>query len=147
MLTTFFPQVTYHIENFIEKNNDSLTQDLKNLMIGSDSQFVRDIFAVGEQKNPIAKAMRGRKALGGGGGGGGSNRSRGTIASKFKKQLGQLHDTLMSTSPHYVRCIKPNKVKEKHNYDAPMVLTQLLYSGVLETVRIRRQVNASYHYG
>jgi myosin heavy subunit len=35
--------------------------------------------------------------------------------------------------------VKPNKLKRSGVYDFPMVLAQLLYAGVLETVRIRRQ--------
>lgn len=62
-----------------------------------------------------------------------------TIGAKFKHQLGDLNDTLLQTSPHYVRCIKPNSLKAKHNFDNRRILDQLLYSGVLETVRIRRQ--------
>jgi hypothetical protein len=81
----------------------------------------------------------------------------------------------MATTPHYVRCVKPNKMKSPSLFDARMILDQLLYrsgalvtlcdlavclllsfaagavivfllvcrqcgcSGVLETVRIRRQ--------
>ncbi|RYG56027.1 hypothetical protein EON66_03890 [archaeon] len=35
--------------------------------------------------------------------------------------------------------VKPNKLKRPDTFDNPMILAQLLYSGVLETVRIRRQ--------
>jgi hypothetical protein len=35
--------------------------------------------------------------------------------------------------------IKPNKIKSDSLFDHSMILAQLLYAGVLETVRIRRQ--------
>ncbi len=54
-------------------------------------------------------------------------RSINTIASTFKRQLSALEQTLLATTPHYVRCIKPNKVKGANRFDAPMILDQLLY--------------------
>ena len=46
--------------------------------------------------------------------------------------------TLNATHPHYVRCIKPNSLKIPSTFDADMVLAQLRYAGMLETIRIRR---------
>jgi hypothetical protein len=147
----FAGDVTYCVDGFIGKNNDALTADLQELMEGSDSEFVRLVFdddavesLLGDRSpavdSPVstpvvgAAASRGRS--------GSSKRTATgpqTIASKFKKQLAELNDTLMATSPHYVRCIKPNANKAAHDFDYRRILDQLLYSGVLETVRIRRQ--------
>jgi myosin-5 len=45
--------------------------------------------------------------------GGGSGQSRKvSLASQFRDQLGALMDTLNATSPHYIRCIKPNDHKQ-----------------------------------
>lgn len=38
------------------------------------------------------------------------------------------------------RCIKPNNQNEAENFDQDRVLTQLTYTGVIETTNIRRQV-------
>lgn len=40
----------------------------------------------------------------------------------------------------YIRCVKPNPDKERDRLDALEVLRQLQYSGMMETIRIRRQV-------
>ncbi len=46
---------------------------------------------------------------------------------------------LRSTSPHYIKCVKPNADKAPGLFDAHMVLEQLRYSGALEVVRIRQE--------
>lgn len=45
---------------------------------------------------------------------------------------------LDATDPSFIRCIQPNKRREPDNFDQAVVLTQLRYTGVLETIRIRR---------
>lgn len=44
----------------------------------------------------------------------------------------------MRSSPYFVRCIKPNKNKIPNNWNEEMIEQQLLYTGVLETIKIRR---------
>ena len=48
-------------------------------------------------------------------------------------------DMLWKTSPHYVKCIKPNNIKFPGGFSCELVRDQLMYSGVLEVVRIRQQ--------
>jgi myosin V len=43
---------------------------------------------------------------------------------------------LNSTTPHYVRCIKPNDLKAAFRFEAKRAVEQLRACGVLETVRI-----------
>lgn len=47
-----------------------------------------------------------------------------------------LMSTLNATTPHYVRCIKPNDTKESFDYNPVRVVQQLRACGVLETIRI-----------
>lgn len=45
---------------------------------------------------------------------------------------------MVSGSPQFVRCIKPNDSKSPHFFDKDKVVKQLRYTGVLETIRIRQ---------
>ncbi|PWA30523.1 hypothetical protein CCH79_00015367 [Gambusia affinis] len=56
--------------------------------------------------------------------------------SKFRQSLYLLMDTLNATSPHYVRCIKPNDSKAPFTLDPMRAVQQLRACGVLETIRI-----------
>ncbi len=58
------------------------------------------------------------------------------MASRFKRQLGDLMAALQTMQPHYVRCIKPNEGSTPGVLDRQYVLQQLRCGGVMEAVRI-----------
>lgn len=45
---------------------------------------------------------------------------------------------MVAGSPQFVRCIKPNELKEAKKFESTKVLKQLRFTGVLETIRIRQ---------
>lgn len=59
-----------------------------------------------------------------------------TVGSQFRDSLGLLMATLNSTTPHYVRCIKPNDDKQQFSFEPKRAIQQLRACGVLETIRI-----------
>ena len=59
-----------------------------------------------------------------------------TVGSQFRDNLNLLMTTLNATTPHYVRCIKPNDFKKAFDYNPQRAVQQLRACGVLETVRI-----------
>lgn len=61
-----------------------------------------------------------------------------TVGSQFRQQMNELMEELLTTTPHYVRCVKPNELRFAGGFNAGLIHTQLTYLGVLETVRIRR---------
>eukprot|EP01094_Clydonella_sp_ATCC50884_P021090 TRINITY_DN454_c0_g1_i4.p1 TRINITY_DN454_c0_g1~~TRINITY_DN454_c0_g1_i4.p1 ORF type:complete len:644 (+),score=334.07 TRINITY_DN454_c0_g1_i4:123-1934(+) len=61
-----------------------------------------------------------------------------TLGAQFKQQLTDLMAMLGSTEPYFIRCIKPNSHKKPNMLDQKMTYDQLLYAGMLETIRIRR---------
>ncbi|KNC72450.1 hypothetical protein SARC_14992 [Sphaeroforma arctica JP610] len=46
--------------------------------------------------------------------------------------------SLSAAAPFFIRCLKPNLTKQPDLFVSDFVHNQLLYSGMLETVRIRR---------
>ena len=46
--------------------------------------------------------------------------------------------SLNAAHPYFVRCIKPNNQKAPEQFEHRIVLNQLRYSGMMETVKIRR---------
>uniref|UniRef100_A0A673ZYY9 Myosin VC n=1 Tax=Salmo trutta TaxID=8032 RepID=A0A673ZYY9_SALTR len=64
---------------------------------------------------------------------------RTTVGEKFSSSLYLLMETLNATTPHYVRCIKPNEKKMPFDYDSKRVVQQLRACGVLETIHISAQ--------
>ncbi|KAG7245550.1 hypothetical protein CRUP_007635, partial [Coryphaenoides rupestris] len=52
--------------------------------------------------------------------------------------LHSLMATLSVSNPFFIRCIKPNMQKNPSIFDPEVVINQLRYSGMLETVKIRR---------
>ncbi|NXP82658.1 MYO1H protein, partial [Ramphastos sulfuratus] len=61
-----------------------------------------------------------------------------TVATQFKNSLTSLIEILMSKEPSYVRCIKPNELKEPGRFDDFLIRHQVKYLGLMEHLRVRR---------
>ncbi|GMN63257.1 hypothetical protein TIFTF001_032374 [Ficus carica] len=59
-----------------------------------------------------------------------------SVGARFKHQLQALMETLNSTEPHYIRCVKPNSLNRPQKFENLSILHQLRCGGVLEAVRI-----------
>jgi myosin X len=135
-------EVFYDINGLLEKNRDTFRDDILKVLKDSRSDFVYDLF---EHLTPGEASGGGGKAGKGMGRqptvikrGGRSSRKRATVSSQFKESLHSLMSTLGQANPYFIRCIKPNPDKAPNCFVPDMVLNQLKYSGMMETVRIRR---------
>ncbi|XP_054982407.1 unconventional myosin-IXb isoform X3 [Sorex araneus] len=61
-----------------------------------------------------------------------------SISAQFQASLNKLLETLGKAEPFFIRCIRSNAEKKELCFDEELVLQQLRYTGMLETVRIRR---------
>ncbi|XP_058981142.1 myosin-VIIa [Musca domestica] len=119
-LNHFAGVVFYDTSGFLEKNRDTFSPDLLHLVSQSSNKFLRQIFA---QDIEMGAETRKRTP---------------TLSTQFKKSLDALMKTLSSCQPFFIRCIKPNEVKRPMLFDRGLCCRQLRYSGMMETIRIRR---------
>ncbi|XP_044055843.1 unconventional myosin-IXa isoform X8 [Siniperca chuatsi] len=61
-----------------------------------------------------------------------------SISAQFQTSLTKLLETLNRAEPFFIRCIRSNAEKKEMHLDEALVVQQLRYTGMLETVRIRR---------
>ncbi|XP_077581041.1 unconventional myosin-X [Stigmatopora nigra] len=121
-------EVVYDVRGTLEKNRDTFRDDVLRLLRDSRSDLVYELFEHVPSRNEQDTLRNG---------GGGKHR-RPTVSSHFKDSLHSLMATLSTSNPFFIRCIKPNTHKSPDVFDPAVVLNQLRYSGMLETVKIRR---------
>uniref|UniRef100_A0A6I8NZB5 Myosin IXA n=1 Tax=Ornithorhynchus anatinus TaxID=9258 RepID=A0A6I8NZB5_ORNAN len=61
-----------------------------------------------------------------------------SISAQFQVSLNKLMETLGQAEPYFVKCIRSNAEKLPLRFSDSLVLRQLRYTGMLETVRIRQ---------
>ncbi|XP_036321270.1 myosin-VIIa [Rhagoletis pomonella] len=119
-LNHFAGVVFYDTSGFLDKNRDTFSPDLLHLVSQSSNKFLRQIF------NPdIEMGAETRKRTP-------------TLSTQFRKSLDALMKTLSTCQPFFIRCIKPNEMKRPMLFDRGLCCRQLRYSGMMETIRIRR---------
>ncbi|XP_048364354.1 unconventional myosin-X isoform X2 [Sphaerodactylus townsendi] len=119
-------EVQYDVRGILEKNRDTFRDDLLNLLQESSLDFIYDLF-----EHVLSRSSQDTLK-------GGSKRRKPTVSLHFRDSLHSLMATLSASNPFFVRCIKPNMHKMPDQFDQNVVLNQLRYSGMLETVRIRK---------
>ncbi|XP_075907269.1 unconventional myosin-Va isoform X3 [Nelusetta ayraudi] len=138
----FADKVEYQCDGFLEKNKDTVNEEQINVLKASKFDLLVELFQDGEKAiSPTGQAP---------GTGGrtrlsvkpdksrdkGSKENKKTVGCQFRNSLQMLMDTLNATTPHYVRCIKPNDFKMAFTFDPKRAVQQLRACGVLETIRI-----------
>ncbi|XP_057725408.1 myosin-12 isoform X1 [Arachis stenosperma] len=109
--------VTYQADYFLDKNKDYVVAEHQALLCASKCSFVANLFPpLPEETSKQSKFS--------------------SIGSQFKQQLQSLMETLNTTEPHYIRCVKPNTVLQPGIFENFNVLNQLRCGGVLEAIRI-----------
>ncbi|KAI3984772.1 hypothetical protein MKX01_039389, partial [Papaver californicum] len=117
-LAHYAGEVLYAADQFLDKNKDYVVPEHQDLLCTSKCTFVAGLFPqiAEESSNKSTKFS--------------------SIGSRFKLQLQQLMETLNSTEPHYIRCVKPNNLLKPGYFENVNVMQQLRCGGVLEAIRI-----------
>ncbi|KAF7081367.1 hypothetical protein CFC21_085317 [Triticum aestivum] len=109
--------VTYQTELFLDKNKDYVIAEHQALLGASGCSFVSGLFPLLSDDSSKSSKFS-------------------SIGSRFKQQLQSLLETLSSTEPHYIRCVKPNSLLKPAIFENQNVLQQLRCGGVMEAIRI-----------
>ncbi|XP_075508017.1 myosin-9-like isoform X1 [Primulina tabacum] len=114
-------EVLYQSDQFLDKNKDYVVPEHQDLLSASKCSFVAGLFPPLPEESTKS-----------------SNKSSkfSSIGSRFKVQLQQLMETLNSTEPHYIRCVKPNNLLKPAIFENVNIMQQLRCGGVLEAIRI-----------
>ncbi|KAK2833709.1 hypothetical protein Q5P01_017598 [Channa striata] len=139
----FAGRVTYQVYKFLDKNHDQVRQDVLDLFTRSKNKMVSNLFLSHSEVTGQQRGGHMRKS---------STVTRKhqapTVSSKFQQSLLELVEKMERCNPFFVRCIKPNNMKKPGVFEDELVSSQLRHSGVLETIRIRREgypVRMSFH--
>ncbi|ESP04927.1 hypothetical protein LOTGIDRAFT_156167 [Lottia gigantea] len=149
--------INYSLEGVLEKNRDKLRPYVTTTMKSSTKLIFRELFqttlsAVGSLQTSVrqfsmkrkpekstkgltkivhrVKGTKPAKRL--------TRKPPATMAFHFRNSLNDLMIKLSSTKPHFIRCISPNTLKTPAVFIPSYVQIQLKYTGILETVKIRK---------
>ncbi|GFQ06239.1 myosin-2 [Phtheirospermum japonicum] len=122
-------EVLYDTRGFLEKNRDPLHSEIIQLLSSCTGQLSQLFASMLKQSQKLSSPLikLGKPAS-----------QKQSVATNFKGQLFKLMQQLESTTPHFIRCIKPNSKQNPGAFDKDLVLEQLRCCGVLEVVRISR---------
>ncbi|XP_044049889.1 unconventional myosin-Va isoform X11 [Siniperca chuatsi] len=138
----FADKVEYQCEGFLEKNKDTVNEEQINVLKASKFDLLVELFqdeekatsptgqvpGTGGRTRLSIKPDKSRDKS--------SKEHKKTVGCQFRNSLHMLMETLNATTPHYVRCIKPNDFKMAFSFDPKRAVQQLRACGVLETIRI-----------
>ncbi|XP_058197995.1 myosin-9-like isoform X5 [Rhododendron vialii] len=114
-------EVQYQSDQFLDKNKDYVVPEHQDLLSASKCSFVAGLFPPLPEDSTKSSSKSSKFS---------------SIGSRFRLQLQQLMETLNSTEPHYIRCVKPNNVLKPAIFENVNVMQQLRCGGVLEAIRI-----------
>ncbi|XP_071452238.1 unconventional myosin-Va isoform X1 [Hetaerina americana] len=132
----FADDVQYESGGFLEKNRDTVIEEQMEVLRTGQNKLLTKLFteeAPEKQKLTIPGKIKISAAPKTGTL---SKQHKRTVGSQFRDSLQMLMCTLNATTPHYVRCIKPNDEKGSFEYNPVRAVQQLRACGVLETIRI-----------
>lgn len=139
----FADKVEYQCDGFLEKNKDTVNEEQINVLKASKFDLLVELFhdelkatsptgaapGPGGRTRLSVKPDKGKSSQA-------SKEHKKTVGLQFRNSLQLLMETLNATTPHYVRCIKPNDYKYAFTFDPKRAVQQLRACGVLETIRI-----------
>ncbi|XP_058601232.1 unconventional myosin-VIIb [Onychostoma macrolepis] len=138
----FAGTVYYDCEGFLEKNRDSLSMDIMELVQKSSNKLLKQIFEKEMNTNSVKNNNKINKILMTPKNSlrqvNDSRRQISTLSGQFRQSLDSLMKALSLCQPFFIRCFKPNDKKMPMVFNRELCMQQLRYSGMLETIKIRK---------
>ncbi|XP_050098125.1 myosin-IIIb-like isoform X3 [Anopheles aquasalis] len=149
----FAGRVVYQADGFLEKNRNFLPAEIIQLIRQSQYDMIRFLFQcpitktgnlysaiqdTGSRQNVSSFIKVDTKEKFNSRGLASQSRAQQTVATYFRYSLMDLLQKMVTGTPQFIRCIKPNEQKAAKTFESAKVLKQLRYTGVLETIRIRQ---------
>ncbi|XP_071572212.1 unconventional myosin-Va isoform X4 [Temnothorax nylanderi] len=132
----FADLVQYETVGFLEKNRDTVIEEQVDVLRSGENKLLRRLFSDEDPKLTVPHTRVKVSAQKSAPTSAANKQNKKTVGSQFRDSLNMLMATLNATTPHYVRCIKPNDEKEAFEYSPVRAVQQLRACGVLETIRI-----------
>ncbi|CAM4802321.1 unnamed protein product [Rotaria magnacalcarata] len=159
-------KIEYSAKDFLEKNRDYVPMEIIDLLLQSDDHLVNLLFrsrlrktgsvaySEHDKQDKVSTLFRSKPdktaTL---------SRTQGTVSTYFRYSLMELVTTMASSQPTFIRCLVPNRLPfqsshithdhtsyfpqnfkfDSSQFDEAVVLEQIRYSGLIETIEIRRQ--------
>ncbi|KAM9459633.1 unconventional myosin-VIIb-like [Salvelinus alpinus] len=135
--------VHYDSKGFLEKNRDALNSDILKLIDASTNKLLQQLFEKELSANVVKNlasnnrivmtpksSIRVAQTDG--------RRQVSTLSGQFRQSLDSLMNALSKCQPHFIRCFKPNDDKKSMVFDRNLCIRQLRYSGMIDTIKIRK---------
>lgn len=122
IISHYAGKVCYHLAAMVEKNKDAVPPELVHVLQNSKDPLLQKLFPVTEENQNNSKTQNRAAVV--------------TVVSKFKSSLEHLMEILNRTTPHYIRCIKPNADCKAMTFRREEVCSQLQACGLVEAISI-----------
>nr|XP_020479722.1 unconventional myosin-VIIb-like [Monopterus albus] len=133
--------VYYNSKGFLEKNRDAVSFDIIKTVDMSTNKLLRQIFENELSNNPVKMANNKRVMITPKSSLRAQTNNRKqvpTLSGQFRQSLDSLMKALSVCQPFFIRCFKPNNDKQSEVFDRELCMRQLRYSGMMDTIRIRK---------
>ena len=121
--------VTYDTNGFCKKNSDEVSRPIIECIIGTSNEKINDIYQQKASPNDEWVDYLAEK----------KNKKESYIANLFKKNMEELMSELESCHCSFMRTIKPNEKKSSSIWCSSVVIKQIRYLGLLDSIEIRKK--------
>ncbi|TRY60838.1 hypothetical protein DNTS_026778 [Danionella cerebrum] len=115
-------KVQYNATGFLERNRDTIPASIRELFINSVTPLLSVLFAATISRTGTLMPRKAKIQVADDNF---NSTRKQSVGAQFKHSLAVLMEKMFAASPHFVRCIKPNRSKQPDQLDNQLVLDQV----------------------